>query len=78
MPRLVVSADAPMLITDILLQKPWISREETTGMEMIYNGDEQRWTETDARSRLMIGKIEGQAWLALYQRKTEQLDIKVL
>jgi len=58
-----------MLLTDILIQKPWAFRDEKTGAEMIYNEAEQRWMEKDAGNKFMIGKIEAQAWLALYQRK---------
>jgi len=59
-----------MLLTEILLQKPWTFRDEKTGAEKFYNEDEQRWTEKDAGNKFMIGKVEGQAWLALYQRMT--------
>jgi hypothetical protein len=63
-PRLVVSSDTPMLLTAFILQRPWVRRSDT---DEEYNGDEQKWVEVKPQDRFIIGKIEAQAWLALYQ-----------
>jgi len=67
-PRLVLTSDTPMLLTEILIQKPWLGKSKN-GKELEYDVDEQSWTETRSHSSRMIGKVEGQAWLAIYQRK---------
>ncbi|CAG7727209.1 unnamed protein product [Allacma fusca] len=65
-PRLVVSSDTPMLLTALILQRPWI-RPNPTGPTQEYNGDEQKWVDVRPQDRIVMGKIEAQLWLALYQ-----------
>ena len=55
-----------MLLASLILQKPWQRRTEH-GEEEEYNGDEQRWTPIRPQDRVLIGKVEAQAWLGLYQ-----------
>jgi len=66
--RLTVSADTPMLLTDLLLQKPW-KRTNSSGTTMEYSTIENEWKTKDAKTlqpSLLLSPVEIQTWLALY------------
>ena len=67
-PRLIVSGDAPMLLTDLLLSKPW-RRINSKGQDQEYSDERSSWVDIKPHERLALGKIEVQVWLAIYQRK---------
>jgi hypothetical protein len=65
--RLVVSFDTPMLLTDLIVAKPWRKEYWREGKILDFNPVENQWKEIHPSSRLLISPTTDlQAWLALY------------
>lgn len=64
--RFTISSDAPMLLTQLLLQKPWRRENWQTGNITEYDPTTATWKSVDPSSRFLLGPTEIQAWLALY------------
>lgn len=64
--RLIVSSDAPMLFTELLLQKPWRRENWRTGKITDYDPTTAAWKPLDPSARFLLGHTEIQVWLALF------------
>lgn len=64
--RLIVSSDAPVLFTELLLQKPWRRENWQTGDVTEFDPATATWKKVDPSARFLIGHAEIQVWLALY------------
>lgn len=64
--RLVVSSDTPMLLTELIIRKPWRREYWREGKILDFDPTDNRWKEKDPSTRMLIGSTEVQAWLGLY------------
>ncbi|CAL8109365.1 unnamed protein product [Orchesella dallaii] len=64
--RLTVSSDAPMLLTELILQKPWRRENWQSGKISEYDPTTATWKTIDSSDHFILNRNEVQAWLGLY------------
>lgn len=64
--RLVVSFDLPMLLCELLVQKPWRRENWKSGQTKEYDPASGKWKSMDPSARFILSQTEVQVWLALY------------
>ncbi|ODM94057.1 Zinc finger MYND domain-containing protein 10 [Orchesella cincta] len=64
--RLTLSSDAPMLLTELILQKPWRRENWQSGKISEFDPTTATWKEIDSSAHFILNRNEIQAWLGLY------------